>query len=262
MLIVKVHLIQPSQDFQPGILSWFISLFLYICQIIAVLSTTLPPLKGKSSLKISSSNPLNRAVGVIEFDTRGWWQRHREKPLVWLLPAVLAVLQGYCRRPGLEVLVLGGASMAESTSSKRASHCAHLAGLQSSPSNTLSPVTASCHAGKGRSRVLNQLPGERMHQSLYSSRPWIILKWYFDIRTGRKGGGFGRAQVTHTVPTAGRDALANTLPRAGPFHGALPALSALPSRVPRAGHRQVMKHPWQQQVPVDQIHCNYLRIIF
>lgn len=193
VLIVKVQLIQPSQDFQPGIPSWFISPLLYVCQIIAVLSTTLPSLKGKSSLKISISNPLNRAIGVIVLDTWGWWQCHGEKVLVQLLPAVPAVLQGYCLRPGLEVLVLVGASTAESTSSKQASCHVHITSLQNSPSNTLSPITVSCSGGK--ETCVDFLPGERKHQSLYSSRPWIILKSYFDIRAGRKGGGFGRAQA-------------------------------------------------------------------
>lgn len=80
---------------------------LYVCHIIAVLSTTLPPLKGKSSLKISSRRPLN---------SQGWWQRHGENHLI-LLCLVQAGPQGYCQSPGLEVVVLAHDSTAGSISS-------------------------------------------------------------------------------------------------------------------------------------------------
>lgn len=99
--------------------------------------------------------------------------------------------------------VLVGASAAEITSSNRPSHHVHLTCLQSSLFNILLPVTARRHAGEGRSLVLNQPPGKKKHQSQYSS---VILKRYFDIRTGRKGGRFGRVQE---VPAASQDSLAN-----------------------------------------------------
>lgn len=199
---------------------------------------------------------MNRAAGVIEFSMRGWWQGHGEKPQVQLLPTVPAVLQGFGHSPGLEVLA--PTSAPESVTSKCASHCAHLAGLRSSPSNTLSPVTASCHGGEGWRLVLVQLSGETKRQSLCSSRPWIISKCYSNIRTGRKGRGFGRPQAH---PWLARMPLLTRCPEQGlAMEPCLPPCSA--SGVPWAGHRQVMKHAQQRQVPVDQSHCSWLRIIF
>lgn len=104
------------------------------------------------------------------------------------------------------MLVLVGTSAAESTSNNHPSHHVYLTCLQNSLFSILLPVTARCHAVEGRSLVLNQPPGKRKHQSLYSS---VILKWDFNLRTGRKGGRFGRVQAQHKVLTASRDSLAN-----------------------------------------------------
>lgn len=135
--------------------------------------------------------------------------------------------------PGLEVLVLVGAVTPESITSKCASHCPCHAGLWSSPSNTLSPVTASCHAAEGRKLVLIQLSGEMKHQSLCSSRPWVISKRYSDTRTGRKGRGFGRPQAHPQL--AGMPLLIHCPKQGLAVEPCLPLCSV--SKVPWGGHR-------------------------
>lgn len=67
---------QPSEDFQLRIPSWFISPLQFICQITAVLSTSLPPSKDKSSLQISSSSPLIRPAD-LGLNLSGWIWRVR-----------------------------------------------------------------------------------------------------------------------------------------------------------------------------------------
>lgn len=43
----------------------------------------------------------------------------------------------------------------------------HVTGLQSSPSGTLLPVTARCHAGEGQKIMFSQFSVRRKHQPLF-----------------------------------------------------------------------------------------------
>lgn len=213
--MVKVQFIQPSQDFQPGIPSWFISPFLYICQVITVHSTMLPPQKCKPFWKIRSSKPMNRAAGVIEFDTWGWWQGHGEKPQVQLLPTALAVLQGFGQ--GWRCWCLWVPSL-----------------LRASPANV--PLTVlimlvcgpalptPCHPSQWA--AMQQREETCVNPAFWGKEASIsmlqqilgYIKTLFRHQDWQKR---ERVWKTPGTSTAGQDALANTLPQAGSCRGAL-----------------------------------------
>lgn len=65
------------------------------------------------------------------------------------------LLQG---RAGSDYALVGATPLAPSS---------HVTGLQSSPSGTLLPVTARCHAGKGQKIMFVKLSVERKHQPLF-----------------------------------------------------------------------------------------------